>query len=151
MATRCIGVVAVVLVVMGCTQRNPRACLDGICPDPAFPYCDFDGSLEGAKQTCVAVECTAGDFIGCKGAEELRCNQAGTNYKTTSCELGCSEASGGCRMCEPNQTACTNGRVATCDAAGNAVSAKACPLGCFADQPRCRDADPSNNLASTST
>ncbi len=130
----------------GCTtQRNARYCGDGACVDPAYPFCDVDGMFGDLRQQCVAVACAPGDFVACRGDHELRCNVTGTNYDVTRCELGCDSA-GGCRFCEANQTACTNGTVSSCDAAGNVVSSETCPLGCFEDQPRCRDIDPSNGL-----
>src|SRR5262249_34674349 len=73
---------------------------------------------------------------------------AGTGDEAVQCELGCNTAApGGCNLCKPSQTACTNGTVATCDASGNVTSMRSCPLGCFKDQPRCTDIDPSNGLA----
>jgi hypothetical protein len=139
--------VAVAASAAGCTtQRNPRYCGDGACIDPAYPFCDVNGMFGDLKQQCVAVDCAPDAFVACRGDDELRCNATGTNYDVTRCELGC-DAAGGCRLCEANQTACTNGKVSTCDAAGNVVSSEACPLGCFEDQPRCRELDPSNNLS----
>lgn len=140
---------ALVLVAStaGCTtQRNPRYCGDGVCTDPAYPFCDVDGMFGDLRHQCVAVECAPDAFVACRGDDELRCNASGTSYDVARCELGC-DAAGGCRLCEANQTACTNGKVSTCDAAGNVVSSEACPLGCFEDQPRCRKIDPSNGLA----
>lgn len=144
---RIVTVTLAALIAAGCTtERNPRYCGDGICIDPAYPFCDVDGSFGDLRLQCVAVACTPDDFIACRGDDELRCNATGTNYDVARCELGCAPT-GGCRLCEPSQTACTNGRVATCDAAGNVVTSEACALGCFEDQPRCRDIDPSNRLA----
>jgi hypothetical protein len=138
--------VVVAASAAGCTtQRNPRYCGDGVCIDPAYPFCDVDGMFGDLRQQCVAVECAPDAFVACRGDDELRCNATGTTYDVTHCELGC-DAAGGCRLCEANQTACTNGKVSTCDAAGNVVSSEACPLGCFEDQPRCREIDPSNGL-----
>lgn len=139
--------VAIAASAAACTtQRNPRYCGDGICVDPAYPFCDVDGMFGDLRHQCVAVECTPGTFAACRGDDELRCNAAGTSYDVARCELGC-DAAGGCRLCEPSQTACINGKVATCDAAGDVISTEACPLGCFEDQPRCREIDPSNGLA----
>lgn len=146
----CVALMSLAMVVVagaaGCTtQRNPRYCGDGVCTDPAYPFCDADGMFGDLRQQCVAVECAPDDFIACRGDDELRCNATGTNYDATRCELGCDPA-GGCRLCEASQTTCTNGKVSTCDAAGNVVSSEVCPLGCFEDQPRCRELDPSNGL-----
>jgi hypothetical protein len=87
----------------GCTiDRNPRYCGDGICIDPAYPFCDVDAMFGDLKQQCVAVDCTPDAFVACRGDDELRRNAAATNYEVTRCELGC-DASGGCRLCEPSR------------------------------------------------
>lgn len=125
---------------------DPRSCADGICTDPAYPFCDEGGEVTGAAQTCVAVSCAPGDFAACRGDTELSCNSAGTTYDSIQCARGCDPVIG-CRLCEPNQTVCSNGKVQTCDATGAVTSSEACPLGCFEDQPRCREIDPSNGLA----
>lgn len=135
------------LLLAACTKSNPNSCTDGSCTDPALPFCDTDGALEGEAQTCVAVDCTPGDFKGCRADTAIVCNDAGGDYDLVQCEKGCDEGLGGCRLCEPNQTACTNGKVAICDGAGKIVSTETCALGCFEDKPRCREIDPSNNLA----
>lgn len=128
------------------TQKNPAAtCMQGTCIDPSFPYCDTDGSVAGTPGACIAVTCTAGEFGKCVGDSELMCNQYGTGYDQVDCAHGCDENTG-CKLCEANQTVCSNGAVASCDAAGNQTSVKQCPLGCFNDEPRCRDIDPSNRL-----
>ncbi len=139
-------VVLLGLVIAGCTKRNPRACLDGVCVDPAFPFCDVGGEIEGQADTCIAVSCTAGEFETCRDDFAITCTADGTNFDVVGCERGC-EAGVGCHLCDPNETACTNGTVATCDAAGTVVSAEPCPLGCFESEPRCREIDPSNGLA----
>lgn len=92
------------------------------------------------------VSCTPGEFAECRGSTQLTCSAAGTDYDTVQCALGC-EPLIGCRLCEPNQTICANGKVQSCDATGSVTSSEACALGCFEDQPRCREIDPSNNLA----
>src|SRR5689334_21210820 len=139
------AVLALAALAACTTQRNPRYCGDGVCIDPAYPFCDVDGMFGDLEQQCVAVDCTPDAFVACRGDDELRCNATGTDYDLTRCELGC-DTSGGCRLCAPSQTACTNGRVATCNAAGDVISSEACPLGCFEDQPRCRELAPSNGL-----
>lgn len=135
------------VLAAGCTKPNPRSCLDGLCTDQAFPFCDVDGTLGGEPMECIAVECTPMQFESCRGDLALTCNTTGNDYDQIQCELGCDTASGGCRLCEPNQTTCTNGTVATCDSNGMIVASNPCPLGCFEDEPRCRDIDPSNSLA----
>jgi hypothetical protein len=134
------------LLASACTQANPRSCTDGTCTDPAFPFCDVDGALAGEPKVCIAVSCTAGEFNGCRGDTAIVCNEAGADYDLVQCEMGCDETAGGCHLCEPNQTACTNGKVASCDATGHPTVKETCALGCFEDQPRCREMVPSNNL-----
>lgn len=120
--------------------------MQGTCIDPSFPYCDTDGSVAGTPGACIAVTCTAGEFGKCVGDSELMCNQYGTGYDQVDCAHGCDENTG-CKLCEANQTVCSNGAVASCDSFGNQTAVTQCPLGCFEDQPRCRDIDPSNRLA----
>jgi hypothetical protein len=147
---RLLGVVSLfsLLVASACgVKRNAHRCADGICVDEHYPFCDLDGTLGGEPKECIAVSCTPNEFEACRGDDELRCNASGTNYDQTRCELGCSESTGGCKLCEANETRCTNGKVATCDANGAVASMVDCPLGCFEDQPRCRNVNPSNDLA----
>jgi len=125
---------------------DPHSCANGICTDPAYPFCDEGGELSGTANTCVAVACTPGDFATCRGDAELSCNSGGTTYDAVQCARGCDPTSG-CRLCEPNQTVCANGKVQACDATGAVTSSEACALGCFEDQPRCREIAPSNGLA----
>lgn len=135
-------------VVVACTKANPAAhCENGTCTDPNFPFCDVNGIVGGEPGACVAVTCTPDQFAECRDSSEVRCNATGNNYEIVQCERGCDAAADGCHLCNPNETACTNGKVATCDAVGTVVSQQACPLGCFEDQPRCRDIVPSNGLA----
>jgi hypothetical protein len=136
------------LAVGGCTKANPaKSCADGTCSDPAYPFCDVSGAVAGEAGACIAAACSADRFVECRGDVEVRCNPDGTNYNLVTCERGCDAAADGCRLCDPGETACTNGKVATCDASGAVMSAQSCPLGCFEDEPRCREIDPSNGLA----
>ena len=141
-------VVCCVVASAACTKKNPAAvCHDGNCTDPAFPFCDVDGTIGGAPGACIAVTCSAGMFGECRDANTaLTCNASGTNFDITQCQLGCDPAAGGCRLCQPNQTECANGVTQTCDANGAVVSSQTCPLGCFQSEPRCRDIDPSNGF-----
>lgn len=136
----------VVTLGAACTKPNPQSCLDGTCTDPAFPFCDLDGALAGEDQTCIAVACTADEFVACRGDRAITCNSTGTDYDLVQCPRGCDEGTG-CRVCEPNETVCENGKVQTCDATGAVVASESCTLGCFEDQPRCREIEPSNGLA----
>lgn len=133
------------VMAAGCQEPNPRSCLDGTCTDPTLPFCDVDGALAGEPQTCIAVTCTPGEFEACRGDQALTCNTEGTSYDLIQCPKGC-DGLGGCRVCEPNQTVCANGKVQTCDANGAVIESEDCPLGCFEDEPRCRNVQSSNNL-----
>lgn len=138
----------VVGLLGACTKPNTaKQCNDGTCTTPAFPFCDMTGFVSGEPGTCIAVTCTPSTFGECRGDKEVRCNAEGTNYDIVQCERGCDAAADGCRLCDPNETACTNGKVATCDASGAIVSSTSCPLGCYEAEPRCRNIDPSNGLA----
>jgi hypothetical protein len=142
------GLAIAALLAGGCTKDNPHACAEGDpCTDPARPFCDLDGLVAGVPGACIAVSCTPGDFAACDSDRAIQCNATGDNYDTVLCERGCDPASDGCRLCNPNETACTNGVTATCDASGAVVSMEPCALGCFESEPRCRDVDPSNGLA----
>jgi hypothetical protein len=141
------SLLVVVLFVGACTKKNEeKYCTDETCTTPDFPFCDVSGFASGEAGTCVAVTCTPQAFGECRGDLEVRCNDAGTNYNVVQCERGCDQNADGCRLCDPGETACTNGTVATCNASGAVVSKDLCPLGCFEDQPRCRDIAPSNDL-----
>ena len=50
-----LGFIGLVAIGSGCTVPNPKSCADKFCSDPNFPFCDMDGSIEGAPQTCIAV------------------------------------------------------------------------------------------------
>lgn len=89
-------------IAVGCTKPNPRSCLDGTCTDPAFPFCDVDGSLEGTPGTCITVSCSPMEFAGCRGDEAIVCNSVGSNFDLVRCPFGCSEASAGCNGCDDN-------------------------------------------------
>jgi len=123
-----------------CTKPNPKNCGDGSCTDPAFPFCDVDGSVGGEPNSCIAVTCMADQFVACRDDLAITCNAQ------IKCDKGC-DPTVGCRVCDPNQTVCADGKLQTCDANGVVTSSETCALGCFEDQPRCRDIDPSNGLA----
>lgn len=138
----------VALALVACTKSNPaKHCADGTCLDPSYPFCDITGSIAGEPGACIATSCTMGAFVECRGDVEVRCNVDGSNYNLAQCERGCDDALGGCRLCNPGETACTNGKVASCDATGTITDVESCPLGCFGSEPRCREINPSNGLA----
>ena len=92
----------VVALVAGCTRPNPASCRDGFCSDPAFPFCDVEGTLGGTPGQCLAVECEANAFIACNGDDAVTCNADATNYSVDACPHGCDEATVGCRTCAVN-------------------------------------------------
>ena len=77
------GVWLCLVVLLGCTSPNEnKACSEGSCKDPAFPYCDVDGSVSGEKGTCIAVTCTPGEILTCLGDDALTCNATGSYQRT---------------------------------------------------------------------
>lgn len=77
---------------LGCTTPNSAAlCRDGTCANPAFPYCDVEGTIYGAPGECVAVACTPGEVAACLGDDALTCNETGNGYTRALCDLGCVE------------------------------------------------------------
>jgi hypothetical protein len=150
--------VAACIALAACKVKDPLFCDETHpCTDPSRPYCDLAGTYpasESVAKTCIPSPfdagpvCSPGVADRCDGDTVHRCNSTGTGFESVQCTLGCDTAiPGGCRLCTPNQTACTNGTVATCDANGNIVSMRSCALGCFQSEPRCTDVDPSNGLA----
>lgn len=83
----------VLVALAGCTStRNPETCLEGLCPDPEFPYCDTDGSIAGEPNACIAVDCEANSFEKCDGTRALTCNATGNDFELVQCQLGCGDA-----------------------------------------------------------
>jgi hypothetical protein len=109
-----------VLAMAGCTKPNPRDCSDGTCTDPAFPFCDQEGTF-GSAQTCIAITCTPDDFAACQGTQLLTCNPTGNDYVLSQCEHGCDADARGCVACLDN-TQCAN-PAPTCDAISHACRA----------------------------
>ncbi|HSK04128.1 MAG TPA: hypothetical protein VK932_22900 [Kofleriaceae bacterium] len=87
------------LLAAGCgTVANPASCADGFCHDPAFPFCDVDGTVGGGSRlTCIAVDCAPHEFAACRGDEAIVCNATGDDYDVTHCAGGCSTEAGGCK------------------------------------------------------
>src|SRR4051794_8981722 len=110
MSSSRVGVVSVlgalILTFAGCVSRNPRSCFDGVCTDDAFPFCDVDGAVGGAANTCIAVSCSPSEFAACSGDSAVTCNADATGYDVTSCPHGCSSEARSCNACEPNTSAC---------------------------------------------
>ena len=91
-------VAAALLTSAACTKANPKSCIDGHCSDPDLPFCDVDGAIEGEPNTCIAVTCSAGEFVECRDDKALTCNANGDNLELVQCEFGCSED--GCKVCD---------------------------------------------------
>lgn len=85
----------------GCLSPNPKSCKDGLCTDQRYPFCDADGSFEGAPETCIAVDCEPSSFVRCLGDQAVKCNATGNDYDLTTCEQGCNDTTG-CRACSTN-------------------------------------------------
>lgn len=83
---------AVALAAVGaCTTPNTtKACSEGSCLNPEFPYCDTEGVISGEPGTCIAVTCTPGEIETCLGDDALTCNATGDGYEHLTCDLGCS-------------------------------------------------------------
>lgn len=90
--------VGLALLLSACTKQNPSACGDGVCNDPALPFCDTQGTLGGAVNECIAVACTPGEFAECRGEVSVVCNETGDNYELIECVRGCDDATGGCHI-----------------------------------------------------
>lgn len=129
---------------VACTRPNPLDCTDGTCTDPAHPFCDVTGELEGIPTTCIAVTCAPRGLAGCVGDDQLTCTDSGTNYDTVRCDRGCDPAIG-CRACTPAQTVCERNQLQRCDDAGR-LTVETCALGCSATEPRCNQVVPSNRI-----
>jgi hypothetical protein len=90
-------------LLVSCTTPNAnKACTEGTCKDPAFPYCDAEGLISGEAGTCIAVTCTSGEVEMCLGDDALTCNATGDGYEHVRCELGCGETpKPHCKYIEP--------------------------------------------------
>lgn len=121
-----------------------RSCLERECATLEFPFCDVNGTLGGVPHECIAVDCEPDVFAECREDTAVVCNATGDDYAIEPCDRGCGSV--GCRLCDPNETACTNDKVATCDANGVVTIAEECSFGCATDGPRCLELVPSNLL-----
>lgn len=92
---------ALIWSLSACTTPNPRLCKNSGCADPAYPFCDVDGSLSGTPGFCIAVECTPQEFEACRGDVSIVCNEFGNDYDLVECEFGCDDSLGGCRGVDP--------------------------------------------------
>ena len=130
--------VAGLLLTGACTKANPAAsCADGTCSDPAFPFCDRDGSVGGEPGTCVAITCQAGANGGCQGSAALVCNADGTSFDPVPCANGC-DPNAGCNACTPGEVRCAGAKLQTCGSDAVFADTETCQLACTtAPQPHC--------------
>src|SRR5262245_28734493 len=91
----------IVVISASCTVPNPESCLDGLCTDQRYPYCDVDGQAAGLPNACIAVDCSPGEFAFCRGDVAVTCNGAGNDYELVECQLGCGTT--GCKSCATNE------------------------------------------------
>jgi hypothetical protein len=90
----------VAFVLGSCTERNKKFCGDdGVCADPAFPFCDVGGEVGGTPDTCIAVQCQPGAVEACREDSAITCNGAGGDFDLIPCAHGCDNALGGCLQC----------------------------------------------------
>lgn len=137
----CQGLVSVLIV--SCTAPNPRVCRDGTCPDPAYPFCDIDGEINGTANACIAVSCAPMEFAACRGDSAVICAPSGSNYDVTECAAGCSETNEACNACAVDTAACSGDALKTCGPDGLVASSEKCALGCVeAPNPHCRYLQP---------
>jgi hypothetical protein len=140
---RILGFVGWVASSFACVAPNPRSCLDGTCTDPAYRFCDVDGTIAGQPDACIAVSCTPSEFAACRGDEALMCSASGDNYDVVACDYGCSEANLGCNVCTPNTATCGDGVLNVCGADGRPAGTETCQLGCSdAIAPHCEYLQP---------
>ena len=134
-----------VLAAGACTKPNPASCADHHCADPALPFCDSDGALEGQPNTCIPVACTPGDVAACRGDEAIVCSDSGTNYDVNHCNLGCRPSTGCVTQvteCTPGVVRCGERVLERCNAAGE-FEAEACAVSCIdAPSPHCAYLEP---------
>ncbi|MBX3158455.1 MAG: hypothetical protein KF773_20975 [Deltaproteobacteria bacterium] len=124
--------ILICVLVVGCVapgKKNPISCFDRKCDDPARPYCDFDGSVAGQPNTCIAVECTPNAFETCRADDSAAvCNAAGNNFDVRPCDFGCDDTAG-CKVCSPNTISCDGDVLRRCDAVAVPTS-ETCAGGC---------------------
>lgn len=126
---------AFVFALVGCTKPNPRSCLDGVCDDPRFPFCDVNGDIGGSPGTCIEGRCEPNVIAGCQDDDLVQCNANGTNFDTSTCEFGCqgTDSNASCNLCEPNKATCDGRNIVHCGADGRVESIEECAGTCVVD------------------
>jgi len=114
----------------GCTTKNPYFCEDGVCIDPARPFCDIDGSVAGDPGVCLAVTCAPEMPSACQGESSVTCNATGTNFDVTPCNHGCNDQTFVCNVCEPSTASCSGDVLESCGEDGVVASTETCTGGC---------------------
>lgn len=100
-----------------------------------FPFCDVEGRFGELPGTCIAVECSPGQFTACRTADDAYvCNGMGNNYDVQMCAFGCGEQ--GCNECGTNAQ-CT-APTEICDATSK--SCRACEVGGDCESGLCSEA-----------
>lgn len=134
-----------VVLLSACTTPNPRSCLDGVCDDPRYPFCDVNGDIGGAPNTCIEGQCEPNAIAGCQDDDLVTCNANGTNFVTSNCDFGCqgTDAQASCNLCEPNTKSCDGDRINHCGTDGRVQSVEECVGTCVADSlARCTNIVP---------
>lgn len=119
-----------------CTKQNDAVCdKNAYCPNPARPYCDLDGAVDGTPNACIAIAaCNPGDVIACSQdpiGTAILCNATGDGYDQDACANGC-DPSLGCKPCKDGEQSCAadGTAVVQCDATGHQQPIDACSNGC---------------------
>lgn len=121
-------------------QTEPAAtCGDGVCDDPAFPFCDVSGAIGGVPSSCIAQNCDASAFIACDEDRLVTCSADGDDFVFTDCDHGCNADTGACNVCNPNEVVFSDNKIVSCDANGNSMPDVVCPHTCIDDDkgPHC--------------
>ena len=127
--------VGVLFAVSACSwvlEANPNYCADNAdCTDPAYSYCDSEGTLEGIKNRCVASPFDAGP--SCQGSAECTVDTAPICSPGGECQP-CTESADGDGDCTDKNPA-----KPICAADGACVAGCQESSECPADDPICSD------------
>ena len=106
---------AIALVLLSaCTKKVDQCTSNTDCTDPAFPFCDVDGSFPasgGDKNVCTIMPadcpidvcgCTAGSATCGSDGTLAVCNADGMSVTTTMCSTGCELPAATCRTIVPS-------------------------------------------------
>ncbi|HEX4449210.1 MAG TPA: hypothetical protein VH143_00005, partial [Kofleriaceae bacterium] len=106
---------AIVLLLMAaCTKKQDQCETNADCTDPAYPFCDVDGSFPasgGDKDVCTIMPtdcpvdvcgCTAGAATCGSDGTLTVCNDDGMSVTTTMCATGCELPAATCKTIVPS-------------------------------------------------